>query len=75
MGLIRLIIIVIIGWILFRLYRRWQQRLANRQTGAGEKIDTMVKCAECGVHLPKQNALENNGQFFCCEEHKNKLSG
>ena len=75
MGLIRLIIIVIIGWLLFRLYRRWQQRLENKQTGAGEKIDTMVKCAECGVHLPKQNALENNGQFFCCEEHKNNLSG
>ena len=75
MGLIRLIIIVIIGWLLFRLFRHWQNRLANKQHGSGEKIDTMVKCEECGVHLPRQNAIEDNGQFFCCEEHKNKYSG
>ena len=75
MGLIRLIIIIAIGWLLFRLFKNWQNRLANKQPKPDEKIDTMVKCAECGVHVPKQNAVENNGQFFCCEEHKNNFPG
>lgn len=75
MGLIRLVIIVFIGWLLFRLFRRWQNRIPTKPPGSGEKIDTMVKCAHCGVHIPRQNAIENNEKFFCCEEHKNNYSG
>ena len=75
MGLIRLIIIIAIGWLLFRLVKNWQNRLANKQPKPDEKIDTMVKCVECGVHVPKQNAIDKNGQFFCCEENKNNFSG
>jgi len=31
--------------------------------------ETMVRCAHCGVHLPRSEALLSNGQFWCCEEH------
>jgi uncharacterized protein len=75
MGLIRLIIIVFLGWLLFRLFRHWQNRLSSKPTSSGEKIDTMVKCAQCGVHVPQKSAIESNGQFFCCEEHKENFSG
>ncbi len=69
--LIRLIIILLVGWLLFRLVRNWLNRSPEIEKPADEKIDTMVRCAECGVHLPRQNAIEKDGQFFCCEEHKN----
>lgn len=75
MGLIRLIIIVFLGWLLFRLFRHWQNRISSKPTSPGEKIDTMVKCAQCGVHVPQKSAIEANGHFFCCEEHKNDFSG
>jgi uncharacterized protein len=74
MGLVRLIIFIAIGWLLFRLIKNWQRRLADKNKPTGEKIDTMVKCATCGVHLPRQNAIKDEQLFFCCEEHKNTYS-
>ena len=69
MGLIKVIIIFFIGWAIYGLYRRWQSQLPKKTSTTDEKIDTMVKCENCGVHLPKQNAIEKNGQYYCCEEH------
>lgn len=30
----------------------------------------MKRCAECGVHLPEQEALTYQTLSFCCNEHK-----
>ena len=69
--LIRLIIFFLIGWLLFRLVRSWLNRNPKFEKPADEKIDTMVPCAKCGVHVPRQTAIDKDGHFFCCEEHKN----
>ena len=38
----------------------------------GEDAEPMVKCAQCGVHLPLSEALAGSGeQFFCSESHRN----
>ena len=75
MGLIKLIIVLFIGWILYSLFRRWQNQLPKSSSDSDEKIDTMVKCAECGVHVPQQNAIEYKGHFFCSKEHRDNFSG
>jgi len=31
--------------------------------------EAMVRCAHCGVHLPRSEALLKNGQLWCCEAH------
>jgi hypothetical protein len=30
----------------------------------------MVQCAYCGVHLPKSEGLQEGGQYFCNEAHR-----
>jgi uncharacterized protein len=30
----------------------------------------MVRCAQCGVHLPKSESILVGGNFFCCAEHR-----
>lgn len=37
--------------------------------GAG-KVERMVACAQCGLHVPEGEALEADGQHFCCEAHQ-----
>lgn len=37
--------------------------------------DTMVACAQCGVHLPKAEALPGRGGAFCCEAHRAAFEG
>ncbi|WP_122467930.1 PP0621 family protein [Pseudomonas syringae] len=30
----------------------------------------MVRCAHCGVHLPRDRALSQEQQWFCSEAHR-----
>jgi uncharacterized protein len=30
----------------------------------------MVRCSQCGVHLPKGESVQADGRFFCCIEHR-----
>ena len=31
--------------------------------------EPMVRCAVCGVHTPKGEAIAAAGEYFCCPEH------
>ena len=36
----------------------------------------MVSCPECGVHLPRTDALPGpDGRFYCCNEHRLRGGG
>ena len=32
-------------------------------------LESMVRCAHCGIHLPRSEALLQNGQTWCSAEH------
>jgi uncharacterized protein len=46
----------------------------RRRTKAGrpEKTaaETMVRCAKCGIHLPREESLMVRGEYYCCAEHQ-----
>jgi len=31
--------------------------------------EDMVRCAHCGVHLPRSEGILNRGEVFCSREH------
>lgn len=36
----------------------------------------MVRCAQCGLHLPQADALPGpEGRFFCSQEHRLRAGG
>ena len=37
---------------------------------AGGEPQPMVACAQCGVHLPRHEALPGRGGVFCGEAHR-----
>ena len=51
----------------------WAIRRAIRATRMGEKKPSLqqdlVRCARCGVHLPRSEAREAGGRLYCGEEH------
>jgi uncharacterized protein len=71
MNLIRLIIIGLIIWF---LYRAFQRMLEKPRTSEKTKRPTtsrdMVKCAHCGIHIPRDEALEREGELYCSTEHR-----
>lgn len=76
MGLFRLLfwvaLIVAVVWLWRRLMRKpaapgnTQQRTVN-----------MVRCAQCGVHLPQGQALQEQNRWYCSRSHleQDKKSG
>lgn len=44
---------------------------AARGAGADTRIEAMLQCAHCGVHIPASEAVgDPAGAVFCCEEHR-----
>jgi len=63
-------IIVIFGVLLcLRLYNIAQQKRARRGAkaaeGGGRRPELMVRCARCGVYLPRSEALTVDGALRC----------
>ncbi|KCB34114.1 hypothetical protein L541_0449, partial [Bordetella hinzii CA90 BAL1384] len=36
---------------------------------AARAAEPMVRCAHCGIHLPRSEALLLNGRTWCGQEH------
>ena len=62
--LIFLFAIAALVYLLFKAYRK--KAPPNKQAIA----EDMVRCAQCGVHLPKGESVESDGQFFCGTGHR-----
>ncbi|MBM3337845.1 MAG: hypothetical protein FJY60_09225 [Betaproteobacteria bacterium] len=44
---------------------------AAPNSGADEVAESMVKCAQCGIHLPGSEAIHGPSAItFCSEEHR-----
>ncbi len=74
MGLIRLVVILVIVWLVYSLTRRWlatldQKKNAKKQAGSS-RIETMVSCAHCGLHIPQQEAIQAQDKYYCSDKHK-----
>jgi len=53
-------------WIL-KSYRRRVDRADAKPAAGGED---MVRCAHCGVHLPRSESITTQGSFFCTADHQ-----
>lgn len=69
--LLKLLLLAVAAWFIFSLLKR------RRDVGVrGDKHATpladedMVRCLQCGVHLPRSEAFLVGGEYFCCDEHR-----
>lgn len=68
MTLLRLFLIAAAVWLVaFFIRRLLRQRRDNalKQQPPGD----MVRCAHCGLHLPKSEALRHDDLYFCSRQH------
>ncbi|HUW25865.1 MAG TPA: PP0621 family protein [Gallionella sp.] len=63
----RLLLIIAIVAAVYLLIRSFRKQAPQRDVITAED---MVCCAHCGVHLPKGESIQDNGQFFCSAEHR-----
>ena len=63
--LLFLLAIVAVVYLLLRSMRRQ----APKQDVSGS-AEEMVRCAKCGVHLPKSESILAGGEFYCSDAHR-----
>ena len=67
-----LIIAVLVYWIIkTRSPEETQTPDENQAENETPKsLEEMVRCAHCGVHLPRSESVTSQGEFFCCNDHR-----
>jgi ribosomal protein S26 len=67
--MLRLILVLLAIWIALVLVR---DALRRRRAKATPRVavETTVRCARCGVHVPTDRALQHvDGRRYCSPEH------
>ena len=62
--LLMLIAIAVLVYLLLKSYRK--NSPAQDRPGA----EDMVRCAHCGIHIPKSESINVGGNYFCGTEHR-----
>jgi uncharacterized protein len=73
--LLMLVLVVVIGlWVVNRLKAFARRRdeadeTPPRAARPARRLEAMVSCAHCGVHLPERDAVLRQGAPFCSDAH------
>ena len=63
----RLFLLIAIAVVVYLLIKSYRRNVPKQDNPVAED---MVRCAHCGVHLPKSESILAGGQFFCGAEHR-----
>ena len=66
-----ILIVVLAAYWIIKSYKRKSTR-AKDATAAPED---MVRCEQCGVHLPRSESVMTRELFFCSTEHRRLHQG
>jgi uncharacterized protein len=68
--LVLVVLIVIAAWLLRRALRRHEHSVDPRADApAAKPAEELVRCARCGLLLPRGEARLAAGRAYCTEEH------
>jgi len=67
MGLFRLLFWLAIIFTAIWLWRRLTRRAAPKQSVSTPT--PMVRCTQCGVHVPREQALQYDEHWYCSQAH------
>lgn len=65
--IVKLIILFIIIWFGVRIYLAIQAK--KTKNTSVKRVEDMVSCVTCGVHIPIDEAINVDNQYFCSKDH------
>ncbi len=63
----RLLMLIAIAAGVYWLLRSYGKNVPQQDSPA---VEDMVRCAHCGVHIPRSESILADGNFFCGAEHR-----
>ncbi len=62
--------VFVLLWLIRGATGRRQPPPSTTGASPAAKPEAMLACAQCGVHLPRNEVLPGRGGVFCSEEHR-----
>jgi uncharacterized protein len=59
--------LVAIGAAVYWLLRSYGKEVSREDHPV---VEDMVRCAHCGVHIPRSESIASGGNSFCSESHR-----
>ncbi|HEX2827200.1 MAG TPA: PP0621 family protein [Burkholderiales bacterium] len=66
----KLLFIVIGLFVAYWILKSYKKKVERRADKRASLAEDMVRCAQCGVHLPKSESLTSGNAFYCSAEHR-----
>ncbi len=66
----RLFFFAAIVVVIYLLLKSFRGRAPRHE--APDRAEDMVRCARCGVHLPRSESILADGKFYCSEAHRHE---
>lgn len=70
----KLILLILVGLAVYLVLKNYKRRVNHNGGKASRGDETMVRCAECGVHHPRSESLLAAGKFYCSAEHQRRAN-
>ncbi len=72
----RLLIFIVIAVVVYFLLKSYRKKLSDEERRKeDDQVEDMVRCAQCGVHLPKRESVMGSGRYYCCDAHRSMHAG
>ncbi|WP_409520000.1 PP0621 family protein [Pulveribacter sp.] len=69
--MLKYLVLLAVVAMVYGLWRTGQRRAAPPPPPASKPLpEPMVRCARCGVHLPRSQALQQDGRSYCSPAHQ-----
>lgn len=63
-------LLLVIGLVVVYWLFKAHKIKARRRSSTPSAGEDMVRCAQCGVHLPRSESLASNEAYYCSSEHR-----
>jgi uncharacterized protein len=63
--LLFLLAVAVVVYLLLRSYRRQEPK-----QDVSAPAEEMVRCVQCGVHLPRSESILAGGNYYCSDAHR-----
>lgn len=69
--MLKILLLVVVGLIAYAILKKYSRSVQTPPSAREAKAaEDMVKCAQCGVNLPRSEAIYSQGEFYCSAEHR-----
>ncbi len=67
----KILLLGLVLWLVLTILKQYRRSI-DQQPPKKPETEDMVRCAECGVHLPRSESIEDDGRYYCSEDHRNR---